>query len=137
MTLVEELLKADAKKADELKLGTFKSERLAKILGKKKAVEVQIQEIKSRRLNDIISYQVDRKGNFDTSKSFDAKIMACVEGIVNPDVKNKDLQKHFGVDNARELVEKLFGSEVTGISDAISELSGIKADEDIDEEIKN
>ena len=90
MTLVEELLKADAKKADELKLGNFKSERLAKILGKKKAVEIQIQEIKSRRLNDIISYQVDRKGNFDTSKSFDAKIMACVEGIVNPDVKNKD-----------------------------------------------
>ena len=44
---------------------------------------------------------------------------------------------HFDVDNARELVEKLFGSEVTGISDAISELSGIKADEDIDEEIKN
>ena len=34
MTLVEELLKADAKKADELKLGTFKSERLAKILRK-------------------------------------------------------------------------------------------------------
>ena len=135
MTLVEELLKADAKKADELKLGTFKSERLAEILGKKNSVDVQIREIKSRRLNDIITYPVDRKGSYDFSKNFEMKLMTCVEGIVNPDVKNKELQAHFGVDNGRELVEKLFGSEVTAIADAISELSGIKAD--AEEEVKN
>ena len=135
MTLVEELLKTDAKKADELKLGTFKSERLAEILGKKKAVEVQIREIKSRRLNDIITYPVDRKGSYDFSKNFEMKLMTCVEGIINPDVKNNELRAHFGVDNGRELVEKLFGSEVTAIADAISELSGIKAD--AEEEVKN
>ena len=138
MTLVEELLKADIKKVDELKTGTFKSERLAEILGKSEPVEVQIREIKSRRMNDIISYQVDSKGNYNFAKSFDAKLIACVEGITNPDMKNKELQAYFKVENGRELAEKLFGSEVTAISDAISELSGIKAEnDDKEKEIKN
>lgn len=140
MNLVEQLLKADAKKAEELSTGTYKSHKLAKILGvDAETVEVTFREVKSRRLNDIIAYQVDRKGNFDFARSFDAKLMMCVEGLIDPDLKNKDLQKHFEVDDARSLCEKLFGAEINEISDAISALSGIstEADEDLEEEIKN
>ena len=136
MTLVDELLKADAKKADELKTGTYLSERLAHVLGKDEPVEISIKEIASRRLNDILAYQIDAKGNVDFSKSFYARLMVCIEGITNPDLKIKELQAHFGVGTAKELAEKLFGSEVTEISDAISKLSGIVA-EDNEEEIKN
>lgn len=140
MNLVDELLKIDSKKTEELETGVFKSKKLAKLLGvKSDTVDVKFSEVKSRRLNDIISYQVDRKGRFDYAKSFDAKLMLCVEGLIDPDLRNKDLQKHFGCDNAKELCEKIFGSEINELSDAISALSGIKEDEDeeMEEEIKN
>lgn len=140
MNLVEQLLKADSKKADELETGVFKSHKLAKILGvESETVDVQIQEIKSRRVNDIVSYQIDKKGNFDYSKSYDAKIMMCIEGVMDPDLKDKDLQKHFGVDNAKDLCEKLFGNEITALSDEISRISGVaEADgEDTEDKVKN
>ena len=140
MNLVEQLLKADSKKADELETGVFKSHKLAKILGvEAETVDVQIREIKSRRVNDIVSYQIDKKGNFDYSKSYDAKIMMCIAGVMDPDLKDKDLQKHFGVDNAKDLCEKLFGNEITALSDEISRISGVaEADgEDTEDKVKN
>ena len=140
MNLVDQLLKADVKKAEELEVKVFGSQKLAKILGtEEKTVDVTIREVKSRRVNDIIAYQMDRKGRFDYSKSFDAKVMMCVEGVVDPDLRNKNLQEYFGCANAKELTEKLFGNEVSELSDAISELSGVKTDDDEDpeEEVKN
>lgn len=145
MNLVDQLLKADVKKAEELETGVFQSHRLAKILGsKEETVEITLREVKSRRVNDIIAYQVDRKGRFDYSKSYDAKLMMCIEGIIEPDLRNKELQGHFGCKDAKELCEKLFGSEIDIISDEISKLCGIKPeknedgeDEDIEDELKN
>lgn len=141
MNLVDQLLKADAKKADELNTGVFKSKRLAKILGKEEGetVDIGIREVKSRRINEIISSQYNSKGNLIFSKTYEAKIKVCIEGITDPDMRNKSLQEYYGVDDAPALVEKLFGNEVTAISDAISELSGISTDEDEDQEdeIKN
>ena len=138
MNLVDQLLKSDVKKIDELETGVFKSHRLAKLIGaKSETVDVIIQEVKSRRLNDIVSYQVDKKGNFDYAKSFDAKLMLAIEGCIDPDLRNKELQAYFKCDNAKELAEKLFGSEINELSDAISVLSGINAEDDNEEEIKN
>ena len=138
MNLVDQLLKSDVKKIDELETGVFKSHRLAKLIGaKSETVDVIIQEVKSRRLNDIVSYQVDKKGNFDYAKSFDAKLMLAIEGCIDPDLRNKELQAYFKCANAKELAEKLFGSEINELSDAISVLSGINAEDDNEEEIKN
>ena len=138
MNLVDKLLKADTKKADELETDVFKSKRLAKILGmKEETADITIREVKSRRVNDIMAYQVDGKGRMDFSKSFDAKLMMCIEGVVDPDLRNKDLQKHFGVGSAKELAEKIFGIEVTDISDEISRLSGLGDEGNLEEEIKN
>ena len=138
MNLVDELLKMDSKKADELKKGVFKSKRLASLLGsKEEAVDVTISEIPSRRLNDIISYQFNKTGGFDISKSYDAKLILCTEACVEPDLMNKSLQAHFVCKNARELCEKLFGFEVNELSDEISALCGITKNENEEEEIKN
>lgn len=136
MNLVDELLKADTKKADELKEGVFMSERLAAILGKDKPVQVKFRELKTRRLNDIIGYQIDKKGNVDLSKTYDANLMACVESIVEPDLRNKDLQAHFGCTSAKDLCEKLFAGEARQISDEITALSGMLGDEK-ENEVKN
>ena len=138
MNLVEQLLKADAKKADELATDVFKSNRLAKILGLKEAVEVSIQEIPSRRLNEIAGYSIDGKGNFQFEKSYDANLMACIEGVTEPNLRDKDLQRHFGAKNAKELCEKLFAAESKDLSDAIAALSDAnKEGEDKEEEVKN
>lgn len=139
MTLVDQLLSADAKKAEDLNTSVFLSEKLAHIIGSKTPVEVKIKEVKSRRVNDIVSSQVDKKGNFDYSKSYDAKLRMVAEGCVEPDLRNKGLQDHFGCSLATELAEKLFGSEINPLSDAISTLSGvtIDKDEDTEKEIKN
>lgn len=138
MNLVEKLLKADIKKAGELEKGIFPSRKLAKILGEKEAVEVEISEVNSRRANDIVSYQFDSKGKFCYEKTYDAKLMMCIEGVVSPDLRDKKLQEHFSCTNAKELCEKLFGFEVNALSDAISALSGIDGNEKEQEaEIKN
>ncbi len=135
MNLVDQLLKADAKKINDLDTGVYLSKKLAKVLGKDEPVEITIREIPSRRLNELVAYQLDKKGNVDFAKTFDTKLMLCLEGIVEPSMRNKDLQEHFGAKTGTDLAEKLFGSEINEISDAISELSGLVGNEE--EEIKN
>ena len=60
MNLVDQLLKADVKKAKELETGEYQSRRLAKILeAEEKTLPVKIREIKSRRMNDIVNSQAN------------------------------------------------------------------------------
>lgn len=135
MNLVDKLLKADVKIADELEVRTIKSKRLGKILGIEGSVDITIQEIPSRRMNEILSYQFDKKGHFDMSKGYDAKALSCVDGIVDPNVKDEALRKHFDCATPKDLVIKLFGNEITAISDEIAGISGL--DDKAEEEIKN
>ena len=135
MNLVEELLKSDAKKASELTTKTITSKRLATLLGKDEPVEITIKEIKSKRLNEIVSMQLDKKGNFDPSKMYEAKILTCTEGIIDPPIDNEELLEHFGCATPKDLVEKLFGNETTKISDEIMKLGDFI--ENPEDEIKN
>ena len=139
MMLVDKLLKADTKKIEELKTGTYSSKRLAYVLGEENPVDITIRELKSRRLNDIAATQYNNKGNFMMEKAYDAKLMMCVEGIVEPDLRDKKLQAHFGAKSAVDLTEKLFSMEMVDIADAIQELSGVKTEdeEENEKEIKN
>ena len=133
--LVEQLLKADAKNADELATSTVESKRLGRILGREDAIEIKIQEIPARRINDIVSLQFDKKGKFDITKAFDAKALCCVEGVLEPSLKDEGLLKHFGCATPKDLAIKLFGSELTKISDAITVLSGV--DTETEDDVKN
>jgi len=133
--LVDELLKADAAKAAERATGIFKSKRLQRIMGTDEPVDVKIRAIKPRRLADVAGYARRQNGDLDFSKTYDASLLACMEGIVEPDLKNTDLQKHFGVASPKELAEILFDTEANVISTEIMKLSGIS--DDAEEEIKN
>lgn len=135
MNLVDELLKSDAKKASELTTKTITSKRLATLLGKDEPVEITIKEIKSKRLNEIVSMQLDKKGNFNPSKMYEAKILTCTEGIIDPPIDNEELLEHFGCATPKDLVEKLFGNETTKISDEIMKLGDFI--ENPEDEIKN
>lgn len=137
MNLVEKLLHTDVKKFEELQTKEIVSKKLGKALGEKKGVKVTIREIPARRMNDLLAKQFDSKGKFDMNRSFDAKALTVAEGMIEPDLKDKTLQEHFGCATSKDLAVKLFGSEITGISDEIAELSGIGSVESTDEEIKN
>lgn len=138
MNLVDKLLKADAKRAEELETKKMKSKRLAKILGEEE-VEITIQEIPARRMNDIVATQFTNKGRFDHAKGFEAKALCCVEGIIDPPIKDETLLRHFMPNGGtpKDLVVKLFGNEINEISDAITVLSGAGNTEEDEEEIKN
>lgn len=135
MNLVEKLVKADCSKAYELKRGTFKSKRLAQLIGETEPIEITVREIPQRKLNELMAMQYSSKGNFQIERTFDAKLMSIVEGVVEPSMTDKDLLNHFNASSPKELAEVLFGSEVTAISDAIMELSGVS--EENEEDVKN
>lgn len=136
MNLIEKLLQADVKKAEELEQKTIKSKRLAKILGESDPVEITIQEIPARRMNNLLGEQIDKKGNFDIDKAFDVKALTIVEGLVNPSLKDENMLKHFGCATPKELAIKLFGKEMNMISDEIYNLSS-EDNEEMEETIKN
>lgn len=136
MNLVEGLLKADQSKASEYATGTYKSKRLAKILGQDKPVEVKIREVDLDTIKNIREFSTRRDGSADPNKSFDANFMLVAKGIVDPDLNNKELQDHFGASNSIELASILFRFEANFIADAIIKLSNMSL-EDAEDIIKN
>lgn len=124
MNLVEQLLNADVNRVGELETKTIKSRRLAKILELEEAIEIKISEIPARRFNELCTKPYNKNGDFESDKMFDAKALICVEGIVDPNMKDKKLQEHFGCKNPKDLVIKLFGNEMTDIYLEIDKLCG-------------
>ena len=135
MSVTEMLLKADAKKVNELATGTFKSKALAKALGKKGEITIKIREVPARQMNEYLNGMVDTQGNFDLSKAYEAGKKMIVAGVVDPDMKDNALKEHFNCPLAVDLAEKLFKNEVIDLMNAIRELSDIESVSE--EDIKN
>ena len=135
MNLVDKLLQADAGKATELETKVIKSNRL--ILGVKNATEITIREIPAKRLHELMSMQFGKNGKPDPEKSLAAQTLVAAEALVEPSMKDKNLQEHFSCKTPKDLAMKLFGLEVKQIADEVVILSGYGDVEDTDEEIKN
>lgn len=133
MNLVEKLIRIDKDKAREKETKKIKSRKLTKLLGE--SAEITIQELSGKKYNDIIGFCVDKNGNKDWSKINDMNLMFCVEGIVDPPLKDQSLIEHFGVKTPKDLAEILFDAESASIADEISNLSGFT--KDAEEEVKN
>lgn len=133
MSLLDKLIKVD-KTTLPMEEKKVKSERLKKWLGTDTDVEITLRQIPARRLNDIIGITLDKNGRRDMSKNYDMNLMICVEGIVDPPVKERELMEHFGASTPKELCEKLFDTEANIIAQEISELSSLKEKE---EDVKN
>lgn len=135
--LVDRLMKVDKAKIGEMRAGVFKSQKLADIIGETQPVEIKIHELKGRRMNALQSEQIKNDGTVDFEKAYDTQLRICVEGISEPNLKDKELQQHLGCSLATELCEKIFNSEVSLIADEIANL-GIKInDKKTENEIKN
>jgi hypothetical protein len=123
MNLVEQLLKAD-KTTLELKTDIYDSDRLREFLNAQKPIPVKLRQIPARKFTDLSVIMVDEKGNVDIGKTYDMYLMYCVEGVMEPSLKDEELMKKFGAATPKDLAERIFGPEVTEIGEKLSALSG-------------
>ena len=133
MDLITKLLKVDTEKATEKETRKIHSKRLSKLLGVD--TDITIQEIDGRRINEINQMAYKKDGSRDAGKLYDLNLMYCVYGIVEPNLGDDALKKHFNAATPKELAEKLFGVESAVIASAIVELSGLS--DESEETVKN
>jgi len=133
MDLITKLLKVDTEKATEKETRKIHSKRLSKLLGVD--TDITIQEIDGRRINEINQMAYKKDGSRDAGKLYDLNLMYCVYGIIEPNLGDDALKKHFNAATPKELAEKLFGVESAVIASAIVELSGLS--DESEETVKN
>ncbi len=135
MSLTEKLLSLDVNKYKEKKTADIEIKRLSELIGE--PFIVKVQEVDSGRMQEIQAMMFDKKGNYDISQARKINILACLEGVIEPNLKDETLQKHFGAASPKDLIEILFkGTELTKVSDTIAKISGF-VDSSEEEEIKN
>ena len=78
---------------------------------------------------------VDKDGNKDFSRLADINLMYCVEGVVEPNLRDTNLMEHFGVKTPKDLAEVLFDAEAGKIAGEIISLSGLS--DDAEKDVKN
>lgn len=115
MNTVEKLLKADKGLLEEKLTDKRYSAKLSRLMNEE--FKVTIQEIDGRRIHELS----------DSAKTdYDANLLYCVEGIVDPPLKDKKLMEEFKAATPKDLAEKLLGFEADKIASAIVGLSAGK-----------
>ncbi len=133
MNLIEKLIRIDKETLLKKETKTMKSARLSKIVGEE--ANIVIKELSGRKLNDISAMMVDKDGNKDFSRLADINLMYCVEGVVEPNLRDTNLMEHFGVKTPKDLAEILFDAEAGKIAGEIISLSGLS--DDAEKDVKN
>lgn len=131
---IDLLMGLDSGKLEEVPTKELKILRLSQLTGADFIVKVKA--IPAKRFTELISGIRDKNRQVDTSKAYDANVRIALAGLVDPDMKDKDLMEKFGCSTPGQLVEKVFkGGEIAAIADDITELSGFGGD--VVEEVKN
>lgn len=134
MNLVEKLMTINPEDMKTVETKEITLPGLTKKLGE--PFTVTIRAIDGERYMEFATALLDKNGNRDFSRVFDVQTLTICEGVVEPDLKSKDLQKHFGCATPKDLVKVLFkGKDLSILADAITELSGYG--EDSEGELKN
>jgi translation initiation factor 1 (eIF-1/SUI1) len=136
MNLVDRLLAVDAKEIKEKQTAKIEIKRLSKLVGE--PFFVTVQEVDGERYQELQMELLDKKGKADYSRIYRQNTLLVLEGVVEPNLKDQELQKHFGASTPKDLAEILFqGGAMAKIADLISKVSGFDNDDEEEEEIKN
>lgn len=137
MSLVDKLMAVDKGTFVSEETAEIKSRTLSKILGEDTTVKVT--GLESDLYMSIATRVVGKDGSADFSKAYDNAALLVVEGMVEPNLKDEKLQKHFGAVTPKELAKLLFkGNELTDIAGKITELSGFGgSSREEEDEVKN
>lgn len=139
MSLVDKLMAIDSGVYAKEKTAEIRSECLSEALGEE--TMVKIRALSGEEYTDITMNMVDKKGRADFTKTYRQYKLLCAAGVVEPDLKDARLQKHFGVATPADLAAALFkGGELQDVALEITKLSGFapeREDEDEEAEVKN
>lgn len=137
MNLVEKLLAIDKGIITKEEKKEIVSKEMTRLLGSDKPVKITIKAIDGDTFTSLTAAGTDDSGNFEIDKAYDISAKIVAAGLVNPDLKNKDLQAHVGASDPADAAKKIFKGELTRIGTIISELSGFGDIDDEVEEVKN
>lgn len=136
MNTLELLMGMDLEKITAPPTKKVRIGRLSKIAGAD--FDVTIRAISGRRLTSLTGRMAKSDGGVDFDRVFDANVRIVLAGIVDPDVKDKELLERFHAATPADLVETLFnGGEIIQLADEIRTLSGYGEDSDAEDDIKN
>lgn len=97
---------------------------------------VTVKALPGEQYSELAGGMMNKNGEVDYAKAYNTNVMVAMEGMVSPDMRNRDLQKHFGCASPKDLMEKLFnGGEISKIADTVTNLSGYG--KDTEKEVKN
>ena len=134
MSNIDLLMGLDADKITEIPTKELKLTRLSKLTGAD--FIVKLKALPAKRFTELVTGISGKDGTVDAAKAFDANMRVVLAGLVDPSLKDKDLQEKFGCSTPGQLLEKLFtGAEIGVMADAITALSGFAGD--VVEEVKN
>lgn len=140
MSLVDDLLKADAGKLLEKPAAKFEVKRLSKLL--KTKFDLILQSVSPRRYAEIQreAIELGKTGTVRDIDIYSRQMLTLLAGIKEPALNDKKLLEHFSAATPKELAAKLFlPGEIQDITDKIDELSGYEKEDldGADEKIKN
>ena len=125
----------DRDKLAEVPTERVRAKRLSEIAGED--VFVTVSALPGDRYAEISTTSV-RNGKLDFSRVYDMQSLMVAEAVKDPDLKNAELQRHFGAATPRDLARILFpGGEIARLADVVTELSGYSGDEGLVEQVKN
>lgn len=134
MSLTDKLLALDATKYKEKKTDTIEIKRLSKLIGE--PFNVKVQEVDDNRMQELQAMILKENGKVDYTQVRKVNALLCCDGVIEPNLGDEKLQKHFGAATPKELAEILFkGADLGSVAERITELGNYTDIED--EEIKN
>lgn len=133
--IIDFLMSLDRDKLTEVPTERVRAKRLSEIAGED--VFVTVSALPGDRYAEISTTSV-RNGKLDFSRVYDMQSLMVAEAVKDPDLKNAELQRHFGAATPRDLARILFpGGEIARLADVVTELSGYSGDEGLVEQVKN
>jgi hypothetical protein len=138
MNAIDALLKTDTAKLTELPTKQIELPRLSKVTGTK--FEVVVTAIPGELLNDITTAHVSytKHGRVKDGNAYETGLDIVVNGLKEPDLRDKKLLEHLGVTTPNQAAEKLFlPGELGQIANTVNELCGVTSQNEVDETVKN
>lgn len=135
MSLTQKLLQIDRGQFQKEEIFEVKAKRLSEIMGEE--IMLKFRALSGKEYTSIASTAVRDKGGVDYSKAYDVNALMICEALMEPSLKDKELQKHFGVASPKDLAFLFFpGMELTVLADKVTKFSGFLEEDEV-KEVKN
>lgn len=135
MNLVEKLMAVDKGEFDKIEKKELVSSQLSKLMGEKACIT--IHAVDGDHFSALSASGLDKEGEIDYNRAFNTNAKIVAAGVIEPNLKDKELLKHLGAATPADAAKKIFKGEINKISLEIAKLSGFENEEKTEKEVKN